>query len=305
VKRARYSIQWKDEGTVAVEIEGAAFKLSSRRLAKESDYFRERFDKGTDIVDSNGLSVYVVNKEEVAVEVRDFDALLAMMDDAMFVTDDSLFFIDSCCFFRDFIHNGEEDPPLETTASILRASTSLSFGRFRAWAIRQLEHISPADLDDIPITQSLQNPVSIVELGINCDVPSILKRSMYEVACMTVEQIIAINKKSINRSDINDILVTRDKLAQEWAKYAQYTPFQDMSQCTNKECNSPSRSRSNNAYNRVFLMSGQHKAHANNPLRGIDALCTMAWEGWVLQSMCARGESALEEGTEGHLGQAR
>jgi hypothetical protein len=83
VKRPKYSIKWKDEGIVAVEIDGSAFKLSSRRLAKESDYFRERFDKGTDIVDSDGFPLYIVNKDEVDVEAQDFESLLGLMDDAM------------------------------------------------------------------------------------------------------------------------------------------------------------------------------------------------------------------------------
>lgn len=83
VKRAEYSIQWNDDGTVAVELNGAAFKLSSRRLSKESDYFRDKFAKGTELTDENGLSLYVIDEEEIEVEIIDFTALLKMMDDAM------------------------------------------------------------------------------------------------------------------------------------------------------------------------------------------------------------------------------
>lgn len=83
VKKARYSISWSDEGTVAVEIKGAAFKLSSRRLSKESDYFRDRIAKGTDVYDEDGLPLYCIEDSDVDVEIVDFNALLGMLDDAM------------------------------------------------------------------------------------------------------------------------------------------------------------------------------------------------------------------------------
>lgn len=79
-KKARFSIQWGEESIVVVELKEAAFKLSSRRLSKESDYFREKFAQGSQLLDESGLPIYVV---ELDVEISDFSLLLEMLDDAM------------------------------------------------------------------------------------------------------------------------------------------------------------------------------------------------------------------------------
>jgi hypothetical protein len=85
---------------------------------------------------------------------------------------------DHCILSSTFYH---DEPSFHVVASVLRASTTLSFTQFRTWAVKWLESTWSNDLDDLG-HEVLPNAAETVVLCRKYNVPNALKRAFYELA---------------------------------------------------------------------------------------------------------------------------
>jgi hypothetical protein len=84
---------------------------------------------------------------------------------------------DHCILSSTFYHS---EPSFHVVASVLRASTTLSFTQFRTWAVKWLESTWSNDLDDLG-HEVLPNAAETVVLCRKYNVPNALKRALYEL----------------------------------------------------------------------------------------------------------------------------
>jgi hypothetical protein len=90
---------WHLDGNIIINIENTHFKLHRSRLAEQSQYFADLFERkdgltGMDVEEMDGRPVYTVTD----VSVKDFEVLLTAMDNAMCV----LFYVlDVACSLTD------------------------------------------------------------------------------------------------------------------------------------------------------------------------------------------------------------
>jgi hypothetical protein len=80
-------------------------------------------------------------------------------------------------FHSTFVYNM---PTFRTVASILRASSLLSFDDFEQWALRYLEDMWSSDLNDLT-RHRIPFATESIALTRSCARPGILKRAMYEL----------------------------------------------------------------------------------------------------------------------------
>lgn len=179
---------------------------------------------------------------------------------------------------REFIY-GESTSTFENTSAILRASTALSFTRFRKWAIRELEKISPADFDDLAISMPMENAFDIIWLSMECKVPSIIKRALYKMASSSS----LCSTKGIPKSYRTLLFLARDRLIIEWYKYLKNCPFD--SPCADSGgCLAASQGLSKQTYMERVIKSGICASFYDDPLSGLDTLCNNI--GWVEGGFC-------------------
>ncbi|KAF9459069.1 hypothetical protein BDZ94DRAFT_1172374 [Collybia nuda] len=158
-KRPKYSYtqhpsHWALDGNILVQIELVRFKLHRSRLVKHSGYFR-RVLEGT-----AGGEEGIMNLDDTGVKVTDFEVLLDALED-----------------FMDYFYT---IPPFSTASSILRASTALSFDKYTSWARRYLTDMWPTSIDRLS-TSRIPHAIESLALARECNVPSILKRVLYEL----------------------------------------------------------------------------------------------------------------------------
>lgn len=77
---------WQLDGNIIVNIDNTHFKLHRSRLAQQSEYFSDIFDRkdtlvGAGLEDIDGRPMYTVT----GVGVKDFEVLLGALDEAMYV----------------------------------------------------------------------------------------------------------------------------------------------------------------------------------------------------------------------------
>ncbi|KAF7979773.1 hypothetical protein HWV62_40800 [Athelia sp. TMB] len=152
---------WYLDGNIIIQVDNTRFRLHRSRLALQSEYFAELFDRkdgdidpGPEIVDGHPL--YVVS----GVSADDFATMLRALDNA--------------------ITYHFEPPGYSDVASILRVATTFSFTNFRTWAVRHLESIWSEDLENLSADR-IPNAIETVRLGREYDTPGALKRALYEL----------------------------------------------------------------------------------------------------------------------------
>ncbi|KIJ60109.1 hypothetical protein HYDPIDRAFT_32532 [Hydnomerulius pinastri MD-312] len=157
---------WILDGNTVLEAGGVLFRLHRSRLVDQSVLFARVFGGGDSVAEGDGEVEVVEDRDGVVcrlknVSAADLQALLELDRDAM-----------QFHFTK---------PTLSTLGSILRASTSLQFTRYRAFAIKFLEAEWSPSLDDIT-DEAKPGAVEVAVLGRRCNVPSVLKRAFYEMA---------------------------------------------------------------------------------------------------------------------------
>lgn len=101
-------------------------------------------------------------------------------------------------------------------AGILRAATILSFPDFRDWAIRLLEDKWSASITDLSSDRIAYGTESVL-LARSCDVPSILKRAMYElVRSSGYGQPERDGGVSVSKRDFRALIKAREELTSVW-----------------------------------------------------------------------------------------
>ncbi|KAI0059211.1 hypothetical protein BV25DRAFT_1157099 [Artomyces pyxidatus] len=225
---------WHLDGSVIVRVENTLFKLHRSRLAKHSKYFAQLFaakgkgkqaDSGSDAdVEADdapsmtdGMATYLVHE----TTVEDFERLLVLFDDP--------------------IAHMDGPPPFPILASILRASTALSFENLRNWAVRILECMWPQELNALKDEETPHAAETIV-LAQTCDVPRVRKRAYYELLRTPMfgqeepaedDVILLDNDGNVQRDDVGTklsaqnyatLVRAREKLNDEWIAAAAYAP---------------------------------------------------------------------------------
>jgi len=147
---------WDELGNVVVQVEATLFKLHGPNLSRQSVYFEELFRCKSD--EFKGLPMHFVS----STDVKDLEVLLFALENAV-------------TFFT-------ESPSFDTIASLLRVSTSLKFPKFRNFAVHSLTNAWPDDLDKVADDGKwLKYAAETVTLARDYDVPSLLKRALYEL----------------------------------------------------------------------------------------------------------------------------
>ncbi|KAG7445524.1 uncharacterized protein BT62DRAFT_932619 [Guyanagaster necrorhizus] len=155
----KHQVHWELDGNVVVRIKKTLFRLH-RSIARYSEWFSKRIEGGAD--DFEGKDpIYDIDDK---VTEEDFEALLDAMDDAI-----------------TYFYN---PPDFFTAASIFRASSALSFNRFRDWATRYLEEMWPSSLSKVTTTP-INHASATVILARECGLKSIRKRALYELVRLT------------------------------------------------------------------------------------------------------------------------
>ncbi|KAJ7469915.1 hypothetical protein B0H11DRAFT_1731194 [Mycena galericulata] len=163
----KHNVYWALDGSIVIQIQETKFKVHQSQLAKQSQWFSDLFE-GNDKVASakhversedGSTPMYILSLPSLTA--RDFGRLLDALDRAI-----------------TYVH---EDPPFSRLAGILRAATILKFHDFRDWIVRLLEDRWSSSLTDLS-KEAIGLATESIILARACDVPSILKRAMYELA---------------------------------------------------------------------------------------------------------------------------
>lgn len=208
-------------------------------------------------------------------------------------------------------------PTFYEVASILRASTALSFESFKPWAHQYLQAMWPSTLDSISTVRTPLATETII-LARLCSVPSVLKRALYELVRMEgFGQVYEIQddgedaKPSRTLSAADHLLLTkaREKLGSRWIKIALSFPRDldsaptssanlDMEQdvkveppqddiqvtivepgvvCTNIECTFTNLDNAHHAHRKLVHDSEIFEKYIWDPVCGIHALIDAPW----------------------------
>ncbi|KAI0049922.1 hypothetical protein FA95DRAFT_1556238 [Auriscalpium vulgare] len=175
---------WHLDGSVIIQVERTLFKLHRSRLAKHSKYFAQLFagQKG------KGKAAQVVDVDEIVEQhhddgdgMRDADVMLSGDIPTYIVRDTTADdFARLLNLFDDPITLMDGPPRFPVLASILRASTALSFDNLRKWALRHFEGMWPRELAAVG-EDSIPYAAATLALARACDVPGVRKRAYYEL----------------------------------------------------------------------------------------------------------------------------
>ncbi|GLB39146.1 hypothetical protein LshimejAT787_0603080 [Lyophyllum shimeji] len=159
----KHPVHWHLDGSVLIQIGVTRFKLARSVLAYQSEWFRHTFERGEDAPERareliDNLPLY--NLDGLGVDADDFAVLLDAINDAI-------------TYFRD-------SPSFPTIASILRASSALTFTNFEAYATDYLSDMWSADLADLT-TAPIPFAIETVVFARRFSLFLILKRALYEL----------------------------------------------------------------------------------------------------------------------------
>jgi hypothetical protein len=171
---------WDTTGNVMLQMGSTLFRLHGSTLARHSPFFEDilRVKPRQDIqVDGALLHCLVLDK----TTVEEVEVLLDAMENAVYVTEPcSLSHVTYTSFYVRTYH--VETPSFEYIASLLRVSTTLDFPKFREYAIHCLDEAWPSDLANFAVGSKWhEHAAETVALARNFDVPSVLKRALYEL----------------------------------------------------------------------------------------------------------------------------
>ncbi|KAJ7245812.1 hypothetical protein C8J57DRAFT_1071129, partial [Mycena rebaudengoi] len=274
---------WTLDGNIVIQIEHTKFKLHQSHLVKHSDWFSDFFEGKPTPEDE-----YVERGEDGSTD------LLILTIPGLTAKD----FIRLLDGFDWAITYVRKPPAFSKIAGILRASTALAFPDFRDWATDRLEEQwSPhlADLSTTPIPHATESII----LARACDVPSALKRAMYELVRLAgFGQPTDAGRPRL--SSTGALVNARERLTTVWmTTIAPYSP--DLVTCAAATaedapilddvapppggCTSTDPLRSWKAHQKLVRESGLVDAFVNDPVCGLQALMDADWgkEGYCVK----------------------
>ncbi|KAJ7181543.1 hypothetical protein C8R43DRAFT_869463 [Mycena crocata] len=204
----KHKNHWALDGSIVIQIQETKFKLHKSVLAKHSPWFAGLFDgktvTGGEYVerDEDGSTpMYILALP--TLHSKDFVRLLDAFDNAI-----------------TYVH---EDPSFIRIAGVLRVSTLLSFTDFREWAVRILEDKWSPSLADLT-NDRIKHATESVLIARSCDVPSILKRAMYELVRLAgYDQ--NEDQEGVSTRDFRMLIRAREELTAVWLMTTSESPF--------------------------------------------------------------------------------
>ncbi|TFK65526.1 hypothetical protein BDN72DRAFT_193431 [Pluteus cervinus] len=183
----RHTIFWYDDGSVFLQFGTTRMKLYRQRLALNSVWFKELFQKSDelgvpiDVVD--GLKLFYL--EPTGVSLTDFEALLIAMEDG--------------------IEYSFSKPTFPVLASIIRAASALNFPKYLSFATTVLECSLPDKLDKVtkkPVPYAADAIVFARTQGLQ----QLLKRAFYDLARTESFENSATEKHPVHKLDPADLV---------------------------------------------------------------------------------------------------
>ncbi|KAL4246126.1 hypothetical protein ABKN59_008981 [Abortiporus biennis] len=159
-KNTRSRKHWMKDGSVIIQVQNRLFRLYRSRLEQQSTFFEEFFHDIGEETDPqeeiDGCPVYKINY----VNAVDFENLLTAVESGLA-----------------YAH---EPPSFQVLASILRASSALSFNVPKAFVTKTLVDMWPSDISSVTDTR-IPHAAETVVLARKFEMEQVLKRSMYEL----------------------------------------------------------------------------------------------------------------------------
>ncbi|KAJ6555344.1 hypothetical protein DFH09DRAFT_1365723 [Mycena vulgaris] len=279
----KHNVHWALDGSIVIQIQDIKFKLHQSQLAKHSTWFSDLFEdkkvegrKHVERGEDGTTPMYVLTLPTLTA--KDFARLLDGFDSAI-----------------TYVH---EDPSFTRMAGILRAATILSFADFRDWAIRLLEDKwspSISDLSPTPIGHATESVI----LARACEVPTILKRSMYELVRLSGYG--QTEREGVSARDFRALVKAREELTSSWLMtMSPYSP--ELIHCASiaaadpfaaapppaVPCTTLDPLQSNKAHHKLVRESGIAEDYLYDPLCGLQALIDADWAAEEYCVECVR-----------------
>ncbi|KAF8067815.1 hypothetical protein FPV67DRAFT_1493711 [Lyophyllum atratum] len=315
----KHPVHWHLDGSVLIQIGSMRFKLHRSVLVRHSEWFQHTFERGEDAPERaselvDNLPLYYL--DGLGVDPHNFSVLLHALDDAITYV--------------------ETEPPFATIASILLASSALTFTKFEAYAIRYLETMWSPDLADLTKT-AIPYAFESMILARECALFSVLKRVMYELVRMqgfgqpapTPDN--RAPAVTLNAQDLNTLLHAREKLMTVWTAAADPDEFppcaaepeplpqagvpppgaathdarqilaSDAPAAANspalpRPCTATSRVDSKLAHDNLIKTTGILKAFRWDPLCGLQAMIEAPWDTEGFCEACVENRREVWEG---------
>ncbi|KDQ09096.1 hypothetical protein BOTBODRAFT_179274 [Botryobasidium botryosum FD-172 SS1] len=269
---------WLRGGDVVVRVEGILFRVYSAFLEVRSPYFASLFskkDNGREIIDE--CRVF-----ELAGRKCHFTALLdALLGDLLLLTD--------------------RVPSFFTLACVLRASHQWNVPSCKAWAVAQLRHDWPLDVEQLCDDQVLNNHASIlVILSRECEVPSLLKPALYRLLRQTNFDLHLITKVDadadndlkykhekidwliadfrLSHEDITRAIALKDYASREWRWLSYRPPSKGDRSCAEAL---------KDTWHRTVTESSTVSGRLYDPLRNLQNLINIDWTKKGVCSSCS------------------
>lgn len=183
-----------------------------------------------------------------------------------------------------------EPQPVPVLASIFRAANTLKFNKFRLWSLRELEGRLSNDVTSIT-QEPLEGSVEALNLALDLDITSIIKRARYELARISSPEWFSLadltvgdNKRDDTQSQVplRDILVlsiAREALVAKWMSVATTAPVDFASlevQKGQKVC-CPRTAERVVGWNKLVHDSGVYQEWMYDPIYGLQVLSELPW----------------------------
>ncbi|KAJ7450374.1 hypothetical protein FB451DRAFT_1052283, partial [Mycena latifolia] len=277
----KHTVHWALDGSVVMQIQDTKFKLHQSQLAKHSVWFCDLFegnkvDGGQYVEQGADGSTPLYMLSLPALSAKDFTRLLDAFDNAI-----------------TYVH---QDPSFQKMAGILRAATILAFPDFRDWAVRLLEDKWSPLLADL-LTAPLGHATESVVLARACDVPSILKRALYELVRLPGYG--QTEREGVSARDLRALVRAREELTSVWMlTMSPYCP--DLALCASTapagavpaRCTTLDALQAGKAHHKLVRESGVADDYLYDPLCGLQVLIDADWaaEGFCAACVALRHE---------------
>ncbi|KAK0221397.1 hypothetical protein IW262DRAFT_896341 [Armillaria fumosa] len=252
---------WELDGNVVIRIKKTLFRVH-RGVAKHSKWLSKRLEECPDGFE--GKDPVFDIEENKRVTVKDFDALLDAMDNAI-----------------TYFYN---PPDFLTVASIFRASKALSFDRFLDWATRYLEEMWPSSLCKVtldPISHASDTVILAREWGLK----SIRKRALYELVRLAGfgqdddSDDESDHSSAISSSDYRLLVRAREMLTSAWTTRIATATFGVETKCVGnvEGCTAADVSLVASRHQEMVVASGLFETFLRDPICGTRALMELDW----------------------------
>ncbi|KAJ7034191.1 hypothetical protein C8F04DRAFT_956750 [Mycena alexandri] len=278
----KHDVHWALDGSIVIQIQDTKFKLHQSHLAKHSPWFSGLFDgqkveyqKYVELGEDDSTPMYILSLPTLTA--KDFTRLLDAFEKAIL-----------------YVH---KDPSFTRTASILRVANLLSFNDFRDWAVRILQDEWSPSLEDLSI-ERIPHATESVILARTCDVPSILKRAMYELVRLAGYGQ-TDREEGVTPADFRVLVRAREQLTAQWMQLT--SPYSsDLMNCASAlaaaaqaadpaapvpappapmKCTTTDPLLSGKTHHKVVRESGIADDYLYDPLCGLQALIDADWDG--------------------------